>query len=153
LANGKVLYHTAAVGIVLDPSTNTQRHFLGHNDDILSIALHPDGTKVATGQIGPKPKICIWDSTTMQELHMMTTPLQKGIKCLTFSEDGNLLAACAIDDEHCIAIWSMKAKPGQALPLIATGKGSRAWLYSLSFSPQANQLVSCGIKEVNFHTW
>jgi microtubule-associated protein-like 6 len=49
LNSGKIVYHTAGVGIVMDPESNTQQHFMGHNDDILCMALHPDGKTVATG--------------------------------------------------------------------------------------------------------
>jgi len=48
-SDGKVVYHTAGVGIVLDPATNTQKHYMSHNDDILSMALAPDGKTIATG--------------------------------------------------------------------------------------------------------
>ena len=38
---GKVVYYTAAVGIVYDPSSHSQAFFKGHNDDIRCIAMHP----------------------------------------------------------------------------------------------------------------
>ena len=64
-ANGNLAYITAGVGVVMDPRTNTQKHFLDHSDDIHCIAMHPAGKICATGQIGPKPRICIWDNETM----------------------------------------------------------------------------------------
>ncbi len=30
---GEIVYHTAAVGIVYNPATHTQRQYLGHSDD------------------------------------------------------------------------------------------------------------------------
>lgn len=109
-----MLYHTAGVGIVLNTENNTQKHFLGHIDDILCMAMHPNGRIVATGEIGPKPKICVWDSDTMQELACFIAPLTKGIKNLTFSADGKLLAASAMDYQHSIAIYEWNAKPKKA---------------------------------------
>ena len=34
--SGKLIYHTAAVGISLEAASNTQTHFFGHTDDIIS---------------------------------------------------------------------------------------------------------------------
>jgi len=40
--NGTVLYHTAALGIVLDPDKNEQSYFIRHEEDIVSLAIHPN---------------------------------------------------------------------------------------------------------------
>ena len=54
----KIVYMTASIGVVLDKKTNKQYLFgcgdqrdckKCHNDDILSIAVHPNRTIVATG--------------------------------------------------------------------------------------------------------
>ena len=59
-----------------------------------------------------------------------------------------------MDDEHFIAIYDITAKSKTGtIPAIAHGKGSRAVLFSLAFHPAGNQLISTGIKEVNFHSW
>lgn len=59
---------TAAVGIVLNKQTNTQKIYgagpgnqdWGHTDDITALAIHPDRDIIATGEVGKNPKICIW---------------------------------------------------------------------------------------------
>ncbi len=48
-ADGKLVYHSAGVGIVLDTYKNTQQFYMSHNDDIHCLALDPTGTIVATG--------------------------------------------------------------------------------------------------------
>ena len=53
----QIVYRTAAVGIVLDTKTNTQKFFTNHKHDISSIAMHPNGHTVATGEKSPKGKI------------------------------------------------------------------------------------------------
>eukprot|EP01046_Picozoa_sp_COSAG06_P034373 COSAG06_NODE_3595_length_5138_cov_116.284382_7_plen_127_part_00 len=40
-----------------------QRFFFGHDDDVSAIALHPDGDKVASGQIGRDAKVIVWYAT------------------------------------------------------------------------------------------
>ena len=110
---------------------------MDHNDDILCLAIHPNGKYAATGQIGPKPRICVWDTTSLETIVLITAPLTKGVKTISFSNDGKYLAASAMDDEHMIAIfeWQAKPKKGKVLAPIAHGKGSRANLFSIAFNP------------------
>ena len=51
LKNGNIVYNAAALGIVLDIPTNTQRFFNLHTDDITALDVHPDGVMVATGEV------------------------------------------------------------------------------------------------------
>ena len=39
---GEVVYHAAAVGVVLCQEKNTQRHFFEHRSEIVSLAMHPN---------------------------------------------------------------------------------------------------------------
>lgn len=45
----KLLYHAAALGVIYDKATNTQKFFRGHTDDIHCMALHPTEPIIATG--------------------------------------------------------------------------------------------------------
>ena len=54
-------FMSAGVGVVMDPKKNTQSFHMSHKDDIMSIAVHPNGKIVATGEIGPKPLISVWN--------------------------------------------------------------------------------------------
>ena len=63
----EIVYMTAAVGVVLNKRSNTQKIFgsglassqNGHQDDITSLAINPDKDTIATGEVGKNPKICI----------------------------------------------------------------------------------------------
>ncbi len=95
LANGKLLYNAAALGnnyfiivlinmfyyqkgIVHDLKANTQKFFNKHIDDIISLDLHPDGITVATGELGPKPSIYVWNSDTLEEICNFKGVIKKG---------------------------------------------------------------------------
>ena len=52
LKNGEIVYHVAALGIVLNTEQNQQRFYNCHTDDILCLAVAPDMSLVATGQVG-----------------------------------------------------------------------------------------------------
>lgn len=151
------VYHTAAVGITMDPFKNTQKFHFGHKDDIMSFAIHPDGDIIATGEIGPKPLISIWSLETMEMITSFNAPLTKGISQLAFSPSGNYLAGGAMDDDHCVAIWewgkneaALKSK-GKASALIASGKGGRTPFHSMIFSPDEKELIGTCVKEVRFY--
>jgi microtubule-associated protein-like 6 len=47
--DGKIVYSTAALGIVLDKQTNVQEFFNLHQEDVISLAIHPNKEIVATG--------------------------------------------------------------------------------------------------------
>ena len=51
LKSGEIVYHVAALGIVLNTEQNQQRFYNCHTDDILCLAVSPDMTLVATGQV------------------------------------------------------------------------------------------------------
>ena len=73
-----------------------------------SICPHPDGRLVATGEIGKKPIICVWDADTVTAKHVPArrptnlTPHRSilkdghaaGVGSLAFSTDGKVTGAC-----------------------------------------------------------
>ena len=125
---------------------------MGHTDDVKCLAIHPDGRLVATGQIGPKPTIFLWDSQTMQEIACLHGTLTKGVQRLAFSDDGSLLAATGMDEEHTLAVYDVSSakKGGTKFPLITSGKGSKANVLHILFSPDSKQVVLLCLKEVQF---
>jgi hypothetical protein len=61
---------------------------MSHRDDIHCLAIDPQGIFCATGEIGPKPRLSIWNSKTMEEVYQVTAPMTKGIKHVAFSKNG-----------------------------------------------------------------
>lgn len=53
----EIVYHVAGVGIVFNSEKQEQILNTEHDDDILCLAVHPEGHTVATGETGPNPKI------------------------------------------------------------------------------------------------
>lgn len=51
MQTGEIVYHIAAVGVVYNKQTHSQRFYLGHDDDILCLAIHPVKDVIATGQV------------------------------------------------------------------------------------------------------
>lgn len=108
LKNGAVVYFAGAVVVVRRPGREGERqHFYrGHDDVITSIAVHPEGKIVATGQGGSKPSVHIWDSDTGKEI-CRTPPFHEGrISCVSFSQDGQQLFTVGEDKFHTVAAWA-----------------------------------------------
>ena len=162
-SDGKIVYHAAGVGVVLSHNTNTQQFMLEHDDDILCLATDPSGQYCATGQVGPKPWLCIWDTSTMECLARYRSPLVKGIKCVAFSGDGDKVVASGMDDAHTLAVFRWRAAPKSSAAnpkaeqekpgLLATGKGPRAPVWSLGFSTDGSQIVATCTRELSFYTY
>lgn len=55
-----------------------------------SLAIHPDLSLVATGQIGKDPYICVWDSKTVRTVSFLRNGHTHGITALNFDGTGNV---------------------------------------------------------------
>ncbi|CAB3992368.1 echinoderm microtubule-associated -like 6 [Paramuricea clavata] len=145
----EVVYFVAGVGVVYNVKGNSQRFFLGHNDDIISLALHPEKQLVATGQVGKDPYICVWDAKNCQTVSILKDGHQRGIASLAFNNAGTHLASVGLEDYHLICIWDWKK--GR---LLASAKGHSDRIFDLHFNPNVdNQLVCCGVKHIKFWKW
>ncbi|XP_075452064.1 echinoderm microtubule-associated protein-like 6 isoform X1 [Ascaphus truei] len=147
-AGKEVVYFVAGVGVVYNTREHSQKFFLGHNDDIISLALHPERTLVATGQVGKDPYICIWDSYTVQTLSILKDVHTHGVAGLAFDSDGQRLASVGLDAKNTVCIWDW-----QKGKVLATATGHSDRIFDISWDPyQPNRLVSCGVKHIKFWT-
>jgi WD40 repeat protein len=99
----------------------------------------------------------VWNYDTKEIVMHTTEPLIKGIKNISFSPDGRMLCASAMDEKHCIAVWdwttSANLKPGERIKPIACGQTSRFPILSLAFNPLETCLVATNVKEVVFYDY
>uniref|UniRef100_A0A672SZE4 EMAP like 6 n=1 Tax=Sinocyclocheilus grahami TaxID=75366 RepID=A0A672SZE4_SINGR len=121
-AGKEIVYFVAGVGVVYSTREHTQKFFLGHNDDIISLALHPDKTQVATGQVGKDPYICVWDSYALTTVSILRDVHTHGVACLAFDADGQRLASVGLDAKNTVCVWDWKK--GRVLAT-ATGHSDR----------------------------
>jgi WD40 repeat protein len=90
----------------------------------------------------------------MQCLARYKAPLTKGIKCVAFSSDGELVVASGLDDDHSIAIFAWRSSNNGKLDgAIASGKGPRSTLWSIGFNPGNSKVVATCTREVNFYSF
>ncbi|XP_012284868.1 echinoderm microtubule-associated protein-like 2 isoform X2 [Orussus abietinus] len=158
LPTGEIVYFVAAVVVLYNLEEHCQRHYLGHTDDIKSIAIHPNKLVIATGQVSgtdrrdSMPHIRIWNSVSLTTLSVIGTGEFDGsICCLSFSkaDGGNFL--CAIDEtaDHNISIWDWQ-KGDRGVKVTET-KCSVDTVVCAEWHPlERNQIVSCGKGHVSF---
>jgi len=136
LSTGEIVYYTAAVGIIYSPPPlHKQRFFLGHNDDIKSLAIcsgelqhegvtYPPRTIMASGQVSSHengPYVCVWDARVGSlegdpELARITFEKEsRGICALGFSPCGTMLTTVEMDNPHTVTIhdWRRNKKLGE----------------------------------------
>lgn len=88
-----------------------QSFFQQHDDDICSLAVHPNGFYVASGQSGSNPSIYIWDTTNVQNIikHIAMPRRARGVCALGFTPGiGRLLTAVSMDDYHTVSVFDWK---------------------------------------------
>lgn len=110
---GELIYVLAAVGVVLDPKSGTQKFFFGHNDDITCVAFNPKTGLVATGQVDPKdvpgqgknmPKIYVWNYKTLEVAQLIDNASWGQVKKVSWGR-GKYLYSMGGDDNQSISAW------------------------------------------------
>ncbi|XP_078617013.1 echinoderm microtubule-associated protein-like CG42247 isoform X2 [Branchiostoma floridae x Branchiostoma japonicum] len=117
LPSGELMYFVATVVVIYNPRKETQRHYIGHTEDIQCMSHHPSEQYVATGQMaGQLPDahahIRVWDHVTLNTLAVIgLETFQNGICCLGFSKQnhGNYLMAVDEGDNHVLSVWDWQA--------------------------------------------
>ena len=56
-----------------------------------------DGILVASGEVGPKPWIFVWDIESKNVINKWNSPLEKGISAIGFNPNSSKLAAISIN--------------------------------------------------------
>ncbi|XP_049795931.1 echinoderm microtubule-associated protein-like 2 isoform X2 [Schistocerca nitens] len=175
LPTGEMVYFVAAVVVLHNVEEQSQRHYLGHTDDVKSLCVHPNKLLVATGQtaghdrregrswrLNPPPDrnapeaemwphIRIWNSVSLATVAVIGIgEFERSICCLTFSKaDGGTLL-CAVDEapDHNISIWDW-----QKSHRITETKCSADTVVAAEFHPlDKNSIVTCGKSHINFWT-
>ncbi|XP_037097720.1 echinoderm microtubule-associated protein-like 5 isoform X2 [Syngnathus acus] len=142
----EIVYFVAGVGVVYNTREHKQKFYLGHNDDIISLALHPERVLVATGQVGKEPYICVWDSYTVQTVSILKDAHSHGVACLAFDLEGQCLVSVGLDSKNTICVWDWRR--GKVL---AAAPGHTDRIFDISWDLyQPNKLVSCGVKHIKF---
>eukprot|EP01060_Flectonema_neradi_P016544 TRINITY_DN2316_c4_g1_i1.p1 TRINITY_DN2316_c4_g1~~TRINITY_DN2316_c4_g1_i1.p1 ORF type:complete len:741 (+),score=123.79 TRINITY_DN2316_c4_g1_i1:543-2765(+) len=139
------VYFAASKGIVHNFTSNTQKFFHGHTDDITSVTVSKSRGIVATGQQGKNPVVYIWDANTQQELAKLCGLHKRAVSSLSFSKSGKMLATLGLDDDNSLVIydWESGSK-------VVSTPVSKRHVFGVSFSPICeNLLITHGSKHIS----
>lgn len=109
----------------------------GHTDQVLSVAISPDGQTIASGS---KDKtVRLWDLTT-QELINSLDKHPSGVQCVVFSPDGETLASS--DENGTVYLWDFIA--GERKGVFTDDDNQTTSVISLAYSPDGKKLAGGG---------
>ncbi len=108
------------------------RTFIGHKDEVFSVAFSPDGKTVVSSS---KESVRLWNTHGEEQLRSVIT--HTAILGAAFSPDGNTLASGNADNT--VRLWD--AKSGEPLTTLIGHKGE---VSNVAFSPDGNTLASMG---------
>lgn len=155
LPSGEVVYFMAAIVVLHNVEEGVQRHYQGHNDDVKSIAIHPDNVTIATGQVAghdPEegmPHVRIWNSVSLNTLHVIgLNHFDRAVCCVGFSKQdgGTHLAAIDESNEHVLSVWDWDKEKK-----LCETKSSQDPVVQVEFHPSLeNQLISLGKGHIHF---
>lgn len=155
LRSGEIIYFIAAVVVIYDEENHHQRHYTQHTDDVKSLCVHPDGVKIASGQVKGrgnegKSHIRIWDSNSLDTISVIGLDyFEDAIFALAFSNkksQGSYLASVEDNEYHTVTVWDWARNKK-----LASARGNMDQVLAVSFSPfDSHQFVTCGKQHVTF---
>uniref|UniRef100_A0A3P8TFW1 EMAP like 2 n=1 Tax=Amphiprion percula TaxID=161767 RepID=A0A3P8TFW1_AMPPE len=159
LPTGEIVYFNASVVVLYNTEEQQQRHYLGHNDDVKCLSVHPDMVTIATGQVAGNskdgkllaPHVRVWDSVSLNTLHVLGMGVfDRAVTCVAFSKSNGGTFLCAVDDanDHILSVWNWQKEKQ-----LADVKCSNDSVLAAVFHPMdTNLIVTCGKSHINFWT-
>lgn len=134
LPSGHILYPAATVLVAIN-NNKQQSFFVGHTERISCVSSHPLGGVFASGQIGSKGIIYLWDLIGTKPIIVYIDKCNVGVKCIDFSGDGDFLLA--MDESSSIVVFDWINSPN---PVIVT-KASHTNISRICFNPYAFETI------------
>ncbi|GMI41609.1 hypothetical protein TrCOL_g10410, partial [Triparma columacea] len=154
---GGVCYGVAALAVQLKREEEggklAQNFCAGHDDDVISFAMSPDRTFMATGQMGKDPCVKVWDSESCLLLATLKSKeWKRGVTTLCFNSDGSKLCGSGNDDDHSLVLWHDKGGRWSKPEEVASGKGDKGKVLWLCWDEATDTIVCGGVKFLKFFT-
>lgn len=100
------MYFVASVVVLLNTAINKQRFYLGHDQEVISIAVSTlDGKFMASGELALNPAIHIWNRKTLETLVVIKGLHSQGVHLLQFTNDNKFLVTCGLNNPSAVIIY------------------------------------------------
>ncbi|KAL0984331.1 hypothetical protein UPYG_G00140070 [Umbra pygmaea] len=146
---GLFAYSCGCVVVVEDLHTGSQRHWLGHTEEISCLAVTHDAQTVASaagGSGGARSLICIWSVCDGAQCNTISYH-QGAVQALSFSRDDFFFLTVGDYSDPEVALWSTRSY--ELLSKVSVSGP----LHDAAFSPStANQLACVGSQGIFFCT-
>lgn len=156
---------TAALGVILDTASNTQKFFgggeveqeskqkasdfNGHTNDVLCCKVNNARDCAVTGQNGSTPVLFTWDATTGEKKGRAKLPKgSRGITACSFNKDGSKVACVDAHNDHRVYVYSTGS--GE-LTRFGMEKGGGEKVHDICFDPNGDGFTTAGVK--HFYFW
>ena len=111
------LYFTACIIILYNPRIKRQRFYTEHTQEIISAAIsNDDGSYIASGEIGQKPFIHVWNSRTLNNICILGGIHSEAVHSMSFTENDVYLVTAGLTTPSSIVVYDWKV----GLPLQST---------------------------------
>jgi WD40 repeat protein len=155
---------TAALGIILDIPSNTQKFFGGgqvantaknvandeggHTDDITAIAISSDRKWAASGQVGAAPAAFVWNAYTGEKKQRFKLKKgARGINAIAISNDNKYVAMVDLSETHDVYVYDIESGA-----LVMTDKGDTNKIFDICFTAKNGDysFATAGAKHIKF---
>jgi len=159
---GQAVYMTAALGVILDPASNTQKFFGGgevdstaknvandmehHTDDVMCVKVNSARDTAVSGQVGSKPTIFTWDAVTGEKKQRIKIAKgARGIVAVSINDDG-WIAAVDLHNEHQVYVFDNNGNAQMK------EKGDTNKIHDVCWSaqPGSTRFATAGVKHIYF---
>lgn len=164
---GKVVYMTACLGVILDQETNTQTFFGGgqvdnkskqvandlnhHTNDImaLNVNTHGDREWAVSGQVGKSPPVFVWNTRTGEKKSRLKLAKNaRAVAACAISTDCQYVATVDKHNDHNVAIWN--ASSGK---MVYGDKGGPDPIFDICFSKKEGVIEAYTAGKKHFGHW
>ena len=165
--NQEMIHPAAAICVVTDLKTNTQRFFGGveipkdsekydgnkgfHQDTVTAIDIAGGELRniVCSGEMGKKSTVHVWDTNTMTSIAQFDLgPSAKGISAIAISPCQRYVAVADMTNDHKMYIYNVQRK--KMLLDIASGQNM---VTSIQWSKKTNDLRFVAVNTQNIQFW
>lgn len=152
-STGEMVYPAAAVVVMYNKETNTQRFYQRHVDDVLCVALSADGTLAASGGKatvsdkgrGVHPSLHIWNVETGENIAISRNRHKRAIVCVCWSPDGKYVVSVGLDNDHTMLLHD--ASTGNVVAATKTGTDK---VIGVTWNAETNTICTVGVKHICF---